>query len=162
MFTGGMFVGSNTHLLYPIFDSISRIPPRLKIAFGCERNNSSRLACRYLIREHGGLEKIIPDKGPRLTTVIRDIEKEHRSVNIFVPNLRYRSDYETLQQHGFVMVRIITNTSECTYQKNTLSPLLVDRPLDDWDHIIYDDDTEVGSSNLYDSLDDLVEDIRKI
>lgn len=159
MFTVGAFVESNARVIYPVLESISRIPPRLKIAFGCERNNNARLACKYLIREHGGLEKIIPDKGPRLTTVIRDIEKEHRSVNMYVPNLRYRSDYEALKQHGFVMVRIITNTSACTYQKDTLSPLLTDKPLDDWDHIIYDDD--IGSSDLYDSLDDLVEDIRK-
>lgn len=161
MFTVGAFVESNTRVIYPILEGISRIPPRLKIAFGCEKNNNARLACRYLIREHGGLEKIIPSSGPRLTTVLRDIEKEHRSVNLFVPNLRYRSDYEALHQHGFTMVRIITNMSACTYQKDgTLSPLLIDRPIDDWDHVIYDDGTG-GVSDLYDALDDLVENIRR-
>jgi len=91
-------------------------------------------------------------------TLLKNIKGSHS--NIYVTDLRFKNEFKLLRKNGFKLVRIIRDdaSNDATYgNRNTQHQSevdLLDIPLDEWDFVIYNNES---LEELKFQLDNLVE-----
>lgn len=97
-----------------------------------------------------------------VNTLLKSIEGSQS--NIYVTDLRFKNEFKLLRKNGFKLVRIIRDKSinDPTYGNRNAQHQsevdLLDIPLEDWDYIIYNDDS---IEEFYSQLDKLIEQINQ-